>query len=466
MSAAISLKMRGFRVRILTKQERGSTYWAKGGMASAVSEDDSAELHIKDTTEVGGGLCDERVVRHLVSLAPKAVEELKGWGFRFDRDLRLEAGHSRRRVLHVGDETGRALWDFLFRKVKELKIPLALDRLVKIKVIDGKVKGVYTERGGFLEVEKVILATGGFAHLFSNTSNPPSSTGEGIAIACRAGAVISDMEFVQFHPTATKIGPQTLLLSETLRGEGARIVDQNGRRFVLDFDDRGELAPRDILSRIIYSHLLAGNRVFLDWSEIEDFHRKFPSLSLSLRDNGSKRVEIFPVAHFTIGGIRVNERGESSVEGLYALGEVSDTGLHGANRLASNSLMEGLVMGVTIGDHIDQWVGLNLDGQEFRTVVLTRGIKPGLERLRRDNWLHAGIVREGSMLRKYLNQLGDYDTCSLDEESNASLVSRMMVEAALLREESRGVHFRADFPNPDDGWKKRIYFRCVTEDRL
>lgn len=273
-------------------------------------------------------------VRYFTSEAPVVIEELTNMGFEFDSDLRLEGGHSRRRIHHRTDETGRVLTEFLLKKAVELGVNVVEDELMALQVRDGgAVRGgfVTRERGFIGNVDYLVLATGGYAYLWQYTSNPPTNTGDGIAIAFRAGAVVSDMEFVQFHPTITTLGNETMLLTETLRGEGAKIINEFNERFAFKYHERGELAPRDVLSRAIYMELMSGHRVYMDLGGIEDFERKFPpGVNDFLRRHGLGNkdwVPIHPGAHFTIGGLRVNVRGgETNVRGgLYAIGEVADT---------------------------------------------------------------------------------------------------------------------------------------------
>lgn len=267
-------------------------------------------------------------VRYFTSEAPVIIEELIKMGFEFDNDLRLEGGHSRRRIHHKTDETGRVLTEFLLKEAIKLGVNIVEDELVTLQVRDGGViKGFVTrERGGLISnVDYLVLAMGGYAYLWQYTSNPSTNTGDGgVAIALRAGgAVASDMEFVQFHPTITTLGDETMLLTETLRGgEGARIVNEFGERFAFNYHERGELAPRDVLSRAIYMELMNGHRVYMDLSGIEDFEGKFPSVSNFLRRHGlsnKDRVPIYPGAHFTIGGLRVNVRGETNIKAFTPL---------------------------------------------------------------------------------------------------------------------------------------------------
>ncbi|MGC9119475.1 MAG: L-aspartate oxidase [Thermoproteus sp.] len=460
LAAAISLKEAGHDVVVITKDPRGgSSYIAKGGVAAAVAPDDSPSIHARDTIEAGGGLCDVDAVRYFTAEAPRVVEELARWGFEFDEDLRLEGGHSRRRVLHKADETGRALVEFLSKKAVELGLNVVEDKLLSLRVKDGSLRGFVTRDRGPVDAATVVLATGGYAYLWSYTSNSPSNIGDGIAAAFRAGAAVSDMEFVQFHPTVAVSDGEVALLTETLRGEGAKIVNELGERFLFRYHERGELAPRDVVSRAIYAEIRNGRRVYLDLSGV-DVAGKFPGVYAFLKRHGlGYKVPISPGAHYTIGGVRVNVKGETNIKGLYAIGEVADTGLHGANRLASNSLLEALVMGLNLPLYLDEvWEGPRLDdGIAVAVPVKDGGPSLSLEEIRRMNWEHVGVLRDGVGLQKAVEIYGRVDTGAPADESNAALVSYLTAYAALLRTESRGAHYRSDFPHGDPEWRRRIY---------
>ncbi len=466
LSAAIALRMSGYGVTVITKESHGgSSYVSKGGIAAATSIDDSPQLHAEDTLRVGDGLCDVEAVGYFTGKAPVVIEELIKWGFEFDSDLRLEGGHLKRRVHHKTDETGRVLTEFLLQRAVGLGVNIVNDELLALQVRDGEVRGFVTRNGGLISnVDYVVLATGGYAYLWQYTSNPPTNIGDGVAIAFRAGAVVSDMEFVQFHPTITTLDGETMLLTETLRGEGARIINDDGERFAFKYHEGGELAPRDVLSRAIYMELMRGHRVYMDLSGIEDFEDKFPGVNDFLRRHGlskADRVPIYPGAHFTIGGLRVNVRGETNIRRLYAIGEVADTGLHGANRLASNSLLEALVMGMNLPRYLEEpWEGPRLDdGMLVQVGLRDQGSSLSIDEVRRINWEHLSILRSEDGLRKALDLYGRLNTAAGTKESNAALVSYLTAYAALLRNESRGVHYRVDYPSKDNGWRRRIYFR-------
>ncbi|WP_338601813.1 L-aspartate oxidase [Sulfolobus tengchongensis] len=463
LSAGISLRKAGYKVTIISKKIRsGSSYWAKGGIAVATSADDSPDLHAQDTIRVGDGLCDVKVVNYVTHEIRNVISTLEEWGFIFDSDLRLEGGHSKRRVLHKTDETGRELTNFLLNLALKESVNIIEDRLLGLRTKDGRITGFVTEKRGVIDADKVILATGGYGYLFKFTSNPDTNLGEGIAIAFKAGALVSDMEFIQFHPTIGFFGNEPYLLTETLRGEGAILVNDKGERFAFQYDARGELASRDILSRAIYDQYQKGHKVYMDLSQIGSFEKKFPILSRYVEKYG-KKIQVFPGAHFTIGGIRVNLRGESNIKGLYAIGEVSDTGLHGANRLASNSLAQNLVYGINIPQYIDRWEGLEVDDfMKIERIRVKSGVRLTIEEIRENNWNYLGIIRNAEGLSKLISIYENADTISNTPESFASLISLLASKSAFLRTESRGVHYRDDFPLKT--WKdgKRIYFRMVS----
>lgn len=456
LSAALSLRENGNRVRVVSHPTQGSTYWAKGGIAAAVDMGDSSKIHSEDTERVCGGICEKDVVDYFTAKVLEAVTWLRGMGLSFDEDLRLEAGHSRRRILHVRDETGRYLWEFLMKRVMEMGIPTTQARVINIRRDQGGF--VVSGRGGEFHTDRVVIATGGWGHLFSNSSNPPSAIGDGIAIAIRLGAVMSDPEFVQFHPTVSKYGGEVFLMTETLRGEGARLVNDRGEYFASRYDERGDLAPRDVLARAVYLEQAKGRRVYLDLSGVKGLQEKFPGVWSYLRRHGidPRRVEVSAGSHYVMGGIATNRFGETTVPGIYCIGEAASTGLHGANRLASNSLAEGLVMGYQLGFRADSWDGISVDYEVLKLDSGT-GHPSSLDQVKETNWKFLGVVRDRAGLREALST---YDRLSLSQSSpygNQILVSTVMAHASLLREESRGSHFRADFPSESRGWKRRTF---------
>ncbi len=494
-------------VLVLTKAgpRAGNTGYAQGGIAAAVGADDDPALHFADTMAAGDGLCDEHAVRVLVEEGPRYVRELMEWGAEFDRGpdgtpaLGLEAAHSRRRVLHARDATGReigrALWERVAR-ISNVRV-IAHARAVSLIVEADRCAGVRFVPGHdgphqTVHAARTMLATGGAGHVFSETTNPPEATGDGIAMAYRAGAAVADLEFVQFHPTALKmVGQPRFLLSEALRGEGGRLVNASGEAFMARYDPAGDLAPRDRVARaIVRESQRTGADVYLTLDRLDPgyVHQRFPLISEACRraglDLAADRIPVGPAAHYLMGGVLTDVDGRTSLPDLFAAGEVACTGVHGANRLASNSLLEGLVFGARAGAAMRtpgvRSAKLPIPGvrsanrQETgsdpangRSADLTPGgsdpadgrsadltpVTAAPEYARDIMWRHAGLFRDARGLRLALKQLGDMDP----DEDTCLTVGRLIARAALRRAESRGGHYRLDFPERDDSrWKHRI----------
>jgi L-aspartate oxidase len=477
LRAAAALEGAG-DVLVLTKAgaHAGNTGYAQGGIAAAVGPDDTPDAHFADTIAAGDGLCDERAVRVLVEEGPPLVRELIAWGAAFDRDERgalalgLEAAHSRRRVLHAHDATGREIGRALWARVSRLAGVRVHDHACAVSLIveGGRCVGAaFTEEGqeGVARAPVTLLATGGAGQVFSETTNPPVATGDGIAMAYRAGAAVADLEFVQFHPTALKVaGQPRFLLSEALRGEGARLVNAAGEPFMVRYDPAGDLAPRDRVARgIVREGQRTGGAIFLSLDRLDPgyVHQRFPLIAEACRGAGldlaTDRIPIGPAAHYVMGGVVTDVAGRTSLPGLFAAGEVACTGVHGANRLASNSLLEGLVFGARAGAALQR----NGDNPHFPAPA-KRGQPPFAKRgqppLSRPQvqalmWQHAGLFRTAAGLQTLLAALGEPQ----DDEDVVLTVGRLIAAAALRREESRGAHFRLDFPRRDDfHWRHRI----------
>ena len=458
------------RAYVVTAAEMGSTWWAQGGIAVALSPDDSPRQHADDTLSVSAGLGVERIVDLLTGGGPEAVERLIALGAEFDRDddgkllMAREGGHQTRRVLHAdGDATGAEVMRALIAAVEVGEnVTMIQRRVVDLVMAGDRVAGVVANDGKHREVllaPAVVLATGGAGRLFSHTTNPSGVTGDGIAMAGRAGARLADLEFVQFHPTALDVGKDPMpLLTEALRGEGALLVDAHGRRFLPQYHPMAELAPRDIVARAIfwqYDRGLGG--AYLDASSIVNFADRFPTvnahaISVGL-DPTQHLLPVSPAAHYYMGGIDADANGRTTVPALWAVGECSSTGAHGANRLASNSLLEGLVFGARVAADVADAqvdpVGELRAPKEAFDLPLVAG--PALEDLRQIMWDRAGLVRTGSGLWEARNHLLD-----LDSVLRRTIAGRVAVElalmvilAALRRSESRGGHYRADYPEPD-----------------
>lgn len=483
------------RVTVLCKGDitSGSSHWAQGGVAAVTASEDSFHSHVADTLEAGAGLCDEAIVKMTVERAPRMIAELSTWGVDFDREdnefhLTREGGHSQRRVLHVADATGRAITETLTQRVLDHpNIELINDRLAidvvnlsKLGRFPRSCAGAYVlNRGtGHVEVFQarfVILATGGASKVYLYTSNPDSSTGDGIAMAWRAGCRVANMEFNQFHPTCL-YHPHagSYLISEALRGEGAMLRLPDGERFMDAFDPRGELAPRDIVARAIDHEMkrLGTDCVYLDISHRPaDFVLShFPNIAEHCANFGiditRQPIPVVPAAHYTCGGVLVDRFGRTDLPNLYAIGEVSYTGLHGANRLASNSLLECLVFAGTAAEKIREQLARpvevpNLphwDESQVTDSDESVVIAHNWDELRRFMWDYVGIVRTDKRLQRALHRIDllkqeihDYYshyriTNDLIELRNLVNVADLIVRSAIKRKESRGLHFNLDHP--------------------
>ncbi|NLM21836.1 MAG: L-aspartate oxidase [Peptococcaceae bacterium] len=487
--AAINLSDR-FNVTVLTKKNimAGNTEHAQGGIAVALNQDDSPEFHFGDTIKAGAGLCNLEAVRILAEKGPECVEQLIKLGAQFDKlenslDFTREAAHSKSRVLHAkGDATGGEIERTLVAKVRDSNISVCENYFVidLLKNKQNRVCGVlvYNENKLKLEIwlaKAVILATGGLGQLYKYTTNPPVTTGDGLAAAYRAGAELMDMEFIQFHPTALLLpGAPSFLISEAARGEGAKLLNAKGERFMHNIPGQ-ELAPRDIVAREIWAQMKEGT-VYLDVSCLgqDKVQKRFPGIYKTCLEYGidisKSPVPVGPATHFLMGGVKVNIDGETNLVGLYACGECACNGVHGANRLASNSLLDGLVFASIVAEKIKENPGSlpkksdlkfssNLDfSNEKNNSVDIKSIK---EELRQIMWDKAGIIRDRSGLLQAKTELTNYiqrfspglNTAEL-ELGNMLTLGLLIVKSALAREESRGGHYRSDFPLTDRKWQK------------
>jgi L-aspartate oxidase len=489
------------RVTVLTKArlgEGGASPWAQGGVAAAVGADDSPALHSADTLAAGAGLNDPAVVDLLTGEGPERVRALLALGARFDRDtagglsLGREAAHSRRRILHARDTTGAEIVRTLVEAVRHApEIRVTEGAFAVDLVLDGGRDGGRVV--GALAVEEdgrrmlhlapaVVLATGGIGQLYLCTTNPREATGDGLAMAARAGARLADLEFVQFHPTALAAGETggapLPLLTEALRGEGAVLLDGHGRRFMLDEHPDAELAPRDVVARAIWKRLVEGDRVVLDTRGAvgESFPERFPRVFELCREHGldprTEAMPVAPAAHYHMGGIWVDSDGRTSLPGLWACGEVTATGAHGANRLASNSLLEALVFGARVAEDLRTVPVRPVRAASLRIASGSeRGRHGGRDEeltaaVRRLMWEKVGLVRDEAGLA---SALADLDRLAArypeaaGEARNLLAVARLVTAAALARRESRGGHFRSDLPAPDPAWARRLYLTAAPD---
>jgi L-aspartate oxidase len=487
LRAAIELAKSGARVMVLTKDKtsESNTEYAQGGVAVVLSDDDDATFHEEDTLIAGAGLCDEEAVETLVTGGTRYIQQLIEWGTEFDREsgnlvFTQEAAHSRRRILHAhGDSTGKEIVRALIARARLEKSILLMPfaNTESLITADGRCVGVR-----FLDpilraprevfARAVILCTGGAGQLYQHTTNPSVATGDGMAMAYFAGAEMADMEFVQFHPTALSLeNAPRFLLSEAMRGEGGILLNAQGERFMSRYDERLELAPRDIVSRSIVAEMRrTGSRhVFLDMTALsENFLReRFPKIYETCRFYGlniaADLLPVSPASHYIMGGARTDLWGRTTLKGLYAAGEVACTGVHGANRLASNSLLEGLVFGARAGAAMvedgGRWSVVSghftesskFKVQSSKSVGIATAVKKRVKSLM---WERVGILRDADSLKRALREIKQIEKANLSTSSrNFVTLAKLVATAALWREESRGGHFRTDFPSADEKWR-------------
>jgi L-aspartate oxidase len=512
LRAAIELAPHG-NVLVVTKDRpaESSTEYAQGGIAVALSDEDEVGIHFEDTLRAGDGLCREDAVKILVEEGPERIRELISWGAEFDKegtklDFTMEAAHSRKRILHAhGDSTGKELERVLLGKVRSFssvrKYPFAFTEDLIVK--DGECRGAFVVAGReiiALLAKATVLATGGAGQIFSRTTNPAVATGDGMAIAFRAGAVLEDLEFIQFHPTVlfAPSAPQ-FLLSEAMRGEGAVLRNIHGEKFMTEYHPDAELAPRDVVSRAILSQMVRtkSNHVYLDLTDLDGnfVKNRFPRIYATCLqydvDITTELVPVSPAAHYMMGGIKTDLDGTTSISGLFAAGEVTCSGVHGANRLASNSLLEGLVFGARAGGaaarHGLQITGGRMEkwatGVRRKTPVLSspRGTRrqrtPNFDveetrhLLRKLMWERVGIIRCGESLNEAKSKLEEwafipgrsFTTRRELELRNMLELSKLITEAAISRKGSVGAHYRSDYPGRGDRWERHITFRKEKE---
>jgi L-aspartate oxidase len=487
-------------VLVITKGsiEDCNTRYAQGGIAAAIGKDDSPQLHLEDTLNAGGGLSDEEAVRILTDEAPARIADLVNFRVPFDTldgeiALTLEAAHSLPRVLHAGgDATGEYIEGALSKEVRSTggRITVLVNTLAtEIMVEKGKVSGIRaldcrTGTSEDFECRCLILATGGAGQLFKYNTNPNVATGDGIALAFNAGAEITDIEFFQFHPTALRMpGVPPFLISEAVRGEGGILRNAKGYHFMPDYNEKGDLAPRDIVARSIVNEMKKSgtDRVYLDVTHLPPhlITTRFPHIYRFCLDRGlditRDQIPVAPAAHYTIGGVRTNNWGETNITGLFATGEVACTGVHGANRLASNSLLEAIVFSKRIIERTkSKSKDKSVPASRAKDITTSLGQRPapkgvpvpGLAALQQLLWDKAGIIRDkdglnhaAAILATWQNTMPHSTDQPSYELSNLVLTGRLLTEAALIREESRGAHYRSDFPQTSPKWQCHIVWR-------
>jgi len=466
-----------------------NTWNAQGGIASVLADDDSFADHIADTLATGCGICDREVVELVVKRGPGLIRQLADWGTEFDMagdqiDICIEGGHSHARIAHAhGDSTGSVIAEALVRKVKQMPNINIIENFYVIDIIindDDECVGVIGcgQGGGFqiIWAGSTILATGGAGRLYRETTNPEVATADGVAMVYRAGAVLRDMEFMQFHPTTLYVaGASRALITETLRGEGAILLDSENNRFMPHYHEAAELAPRDVVSRAILDRMLktGSTHVYLDIRHFDKKHfaERFPLISeLCVNfdiDVSKELIPVRPSAHYMVGGVKTDAGARTSIENLYACGEVASTGLHGANRLGSNSLLEGLVFGTIAGWSASSRLKTGTEHLKHRRIKydIPRSDRSRLDAadvtnsLRALMWRNVGITRKGRLLMEAQEIISFWQRYVMDkvfdapfgwECQNMLTVSFLMAQSAERRRESRGVHYREDFPETDD----------------
>ena len=502
LRAAIEAGTHG-RTLLVTKDKLGesNTMHAQGGIAVAINVGDQVAFHVEDTLNAGDGLCNETAVTVMVEEGIEQVDKLVSWGANFDKQndklvFTMEAAHSIRRIIHAkGDATGEETENVLIRKASELENVQFMDHkfVVDLLTLDGRCFGAILldeKKSTLLAIiaKSTILASGGLCRIYRHTTNPDVATGDGYAFAYRAGCEMTDMEFVQFHPTTLCLhGAPRFLISEAVRGEGAILINARGERFMEAYHEQGELAPRDVVSRAIVAETARTNTecVYLDLTNLNStfIKKRFPTISERCKGYGIEIYrDLIPVqasAHFMMGGVKTNLQAETNIRGLYACGEVACTCVHGANRLASNSLLESLVFSVRAASAAAENLDIELPAAELKIKHRREGKgseQVDLAKIRKSirnlMWDNVGIIRNVEMLQEahiYLQKHTDLQptTRSDYELQNMLVLSRLITDGALIRQESRGAHYRFNYPDRDDvHWHRHITFQRVMDDDI
>jgi L-aspartate oxidase len=473
--------------------EGASSLWAQAGIAAAVAEGDSPDAHAADTIRAGAGIVDEKIAHLLANEARDRIEDLLRYGVPFDKDLEghfslgREAAHGRNRILHVkGDTAGRAIMHALLAAVRKTPSITVLEgyaacdlvlrdervAAIKLTYVNGR------SRQLILPARAVVLATGGAGQIYAITTNPREARGEGIAIAARAGAVIADAEFVQFHPTAINIGRDPApLATEALRGEGALLINARGERFMRAVHADAELAPRDVVARAVYREVTSGRGAFLDCRSFRaKLAEHFPTVFAACRSAGidpaREPIPVAPAAHYHMGGIVTDAQGRSTIDGLWACGEVASTGAHGANRLASNSLLEAVVFGARVAGDIASSPGIaDLEPAAPSEMVTNEPLREherGEQELRSTMTAEVGVIRDAASLAKALLMIGVIEGENAGDRRLANMLTtaKLITAAAYQRKESRGAHFRSDYPTPNEALAKRSFLTLADAERI
>jgi L-aspartate oxidase len=498
LRAALAIDPR-LNVLVVAKDNllQSNSNYAQGGIAGVLDPEDRFENHVADTLTAGGDLCDREVVELVVREAPERIHELMNWGAKFDREsgelaLGREGGHSHDRIVHaLGDATGKEVMRAVIERARQLpnletwQDTFTLDLLTHEGACRGALVWNPAHGKTLVWAKQTILATGGAGQIYRETTNPPVATGDGFALAYRAGAELRDMEFMQFHPTVLYIaGSSRSLITEAMRGAGAKLVDRAGQQFMHEYDPRGELAPRDIVSQAIVTQMERTRHpcVYLDLAHLDStkVRERFPGIAAICADFGlditRDWIPVRPGAHYMIGGVTIDTSGRTTLPGLWAAGEVTSSGLHGANRLASNSLLEGLVFGMHAGagaQHeaeriVDDFHALPLENRPQPDSIEPLDLADIRNSLTSLMWRNAGVRRDGTGLGEAAEMIDlwcgyvlnrQFNTVAGWQLQNMLTVARLMISAALEREESRGVHLRVDFPKLDnEHWRRHITF--------